>query len=133
MRVLLFAFLILSLGSCSKYEEGKASIESKKSRLVNKWTMVKMTANGFDVTALKLITGVDIYDNNTFTVYGEVNAAPTSSNSVWAFDSNKTHVLVSNGDGSVDSYEIIKLESNSLKLRIVNNSGVTFVHEYKTA
>lgn len=133
MRVLLFAFIILSLGSCSKYEEGKPSAASKKSRLVNNWTMVKMTANGYDITALKAITGVDIYDNNTFTVYGEVNGVPTSSNSIWAFDSNKTHVLVTNGDGSVDSYEIIKLEKDSLKLRIVNNTGVTLVHEYKTA
>ena len=64
MRVLLFAFIILSLGSCSKYEEGKPSAASKKSRLVNNWTMVKMTANGYDITALKAITGVDIYDNN---------------------------------------------------------------------
>lgn len=129
----MFAFIILSLGSCSKYDEGSASLSSKKSRLVNNWTTVSITANGFDITALKTITGVDIYSNNTFTVYGEVNGVVTSSNAIWAFDSNKTHVLVTNGDGSIDTYEIIKLEKDSLKLRIVNNVGVTLVHEYKTA
>ncbi len=133
MRILLFAFIILSFGSCSKYEEGSPSFASKRSRLINNWTMVTMTANGFDITGLKLITGVDIHSNNTFTVYGEVNGVVTSSNAIWAFDSNKTHVLVTNGDGSVDSYEIIKLEKDSMKLRIINNVGATVVHEYKTA
>lgn len=133
MRVLLFAFIILSLGSCSKYDEGKASAESKKSRLVNNWVMFKLTANGFDITSYKMITGVDIHSNNTFTVYGEVNGTPTSSNAIWAFDSDKSHVLVTNGDGSVDSYEIIKLESDSMKLRIIGDNGVTFIHEYQSA
>lgn len=95
--------------------------------------MVKLTANGFDITALKIITGVDIKDNNTFTVYGEPGGTPTSSSSIWAFDSNKTHVLVTNGDGTIDSYEIIKLEKDSLKLKITDANGTVILHEYKTA
>jgi hypothetical protein len=133
MRVLLFAFIILSLGSCSKYEEGKPSAASKKSRLVNDWTMVKLTINNFDVTALNIITGVDIKSNNTFTVYGAAGGTATTSSSIWAFDSNKTHVLVTNGDGTVDSYEIIKLEKDSLKLKIIDANGAVIVHEYKSA
>lgn len=133
MRLLFIAVLLFSLGACSKYEEGSPSLASKRSRLINKWTMVTLTANGYDVTSLKIITGVDIHSNNTFTVYGETNGVQTSSSAVWAFDSNKTHVLVTNGDGTVDSYEIIRLEKDALKLRITNSAGVTFVHEYRTA
>ena len=133
MRILFFVLIALTFSACSKYDEGKASLASKKSRLVNNWTMVKLTANGFDVTSFKLITGVDIRDNNTFTVYGEAGGTPTSSSSVWAFDKDKSHVLVTNGDGSVDSYEIIRLEKDALKLQIVDDNGVTILHEYKPA
>ncbi|MEJ6583196.1 MAG: lipocalin family protein [Crocinitomicaceae bacterium] len=133
MRILIFALIILSLGACSKYDEGSPSFASKKSRLVNDWTMVKLTINGFDVTALKIITGVDIKANNTFTVYGEANGVETSSSSTWVFNGNKTQVLVTNADGSIDSYEIIKLEKDSLKLKIINNNGATVIHEYKSA
>lgn len=133
MRILFFILLTFTFSACSKYDEGKASLESKKSRLVNDWTMVKLTANGFDITALKLITGVNINANNTFTVYGEPGGTPTSSSSIWAFDKDKSHVLVTNGDGSVDSYKIIKLEKDSLKLQIIDANGATIVHEYKSA
>lgn len=133
MRILFFILIAVVFSACSKYDEGKASLASKKSRLVNNWTMVKLTANGYDITALKLITGVDIKDNNTFTVYGEAGGTPTSSSSIWAFDSDKSHVLVTNGDGSVDSYEIIRLEKDALKLQIVDGNGVTVLHEYKPA
>jgi len=133
MRLLLIAVIALSLGACSKYEEGSPSLSSKKSRLVNDWAMVKLTINGFDVTPLKIITGVDIKANNTFTVYGEVLGVATSSNSTWIFNGNKTQVLVTNSDGSIDSYEIIKLEKDSLKLKIINNDGATVTHEYRSA
>lgn len=133
MKFLSYLLIAFTLFSCSKYEEGKPSLASKKSRLVNDWTMVKLTANGFDITGLKIITGVDIKANNTFTVYGEAGGTPTSSSSIWAFDAGKKNVLVTNGDGTVDSYEIIKLEKNSLKLRIINSTGATLVHEYEPA
>lgn len=133
MKIISFILIAFTFFSCSKYDEGKASLESKKSRLVNNWTMVKLTANGYDVTALKIITGVDIKDNNTFTVYGEAGGTVTSSSSIWAFDGNKTHVLVTNGNGSIDSYEIIKLEKDSLKLKIIDANGTVILHEYKTA
>lgn len=133
MRILFFLIIAVTFASCSKYDEGKASIESKKSRLVNDWTMVKLTINNFDVTALNIITGVDIHSNNTFTLYGALGGTPTSTNSTWVFNTKKTHVLVTNGDGSVDSYEIIKLEKDALKLKITDANGTVTVHEYKSA
>ena len=133
MRVLIFAIIALSLGACSKYEEGSPSFESKKSRLVNNWTVVSITANGFNITGLNLITGLDVNANNTFTVYSLVNGVTVGTNSTWIFDGQKKNILVTNSDGSLDSYEIVKLEKDSMKLRIVNSSGVTLLHEYKSA
>ena len=130
---LMVALAGLLLSSCSKYDEGKASLASKKSRIVNNWAVVKITANGFDITSAKLITSADVRSNNTLTVNGEVFGVPYSNVGTWAFNSGKTHVLVSNSDGSVDSFEIIKLEKDSMKLRIVNTDGVTFEYEFKTA
>jgi len=135
MRILLLTITLLTvaLSSCSKYDEGKPSLASKKSRIVNNWAVVKITANGFDITSAKIITSVDVRSNNTLTVNGELFGTPYSNVGGWAFNSNKTHVLVTNNDGSVDSYEIIKLEKDSMKLRIVNGDGVTIEYEFKTA
>ncbi len=130
---LMVALAGLSLSSCSKYDEGKPSLASKKSRIVNNWAVVKITANGFDITSAKIITGVDVRSNNTLTVKGEIFGEPYANDGGWAFNTAKTHVLVTNNDGSVDSYEIIKLEKDSMKLRIINGDGVTIEYEFKTA
>ncbi len=130
---LMVALTGLALSSCSKYDEGKASLASKKSRLVNNWAVVSIKANGYDITSTNIITSVDVRNNNTLTVNGEVFGESYSNVGGWAFNSGKTHVLVTNNDGSLDSYEIIKLEKDSLKLRIVNGDGVTIEYEFKTA
>lgn len=130
---LMVALAGFSLSSCSKYDEGKPSLASKKSRIVNNWAVVKITANGFDITSAKIITGVDVRNNNTLTVKGEIFGEPYANDGGWAFNAAKTHVLVTNNDGSVDSYEIIKLEKDSMKLRIINGDGVTIEYEFKTA
>ena len=101
--------------------------------MVNNWTVVSITANGFNITGLNLITGLDVNANNTFTVYSLVNGVTVGTNSTCIFDGQKKNILVTNSDGSLDSYEIVKLEKDSMKLRIVNSSGVTLLHEYKSA
>lgn len=120
------------LASCSKYEEGSASLASKKSRLVNHWKTYQLTINGNDVTSWNIVTDVDIKDNNTITVNGNFLNNPTSSTGVWAFDSDKSHVLVTNNDGSVDNYEIIMLQKDESKFRLTQSNGDQVFYHFKT-
>ena len=131
-RFLFFAFALVILGACSKYEEGSPSLLSKKSRLVNDWKVVSITANGIDITATNIITEVIIRDNNTITVTNELLGFPVSDDGTWVFNANKTHVLVTNNNGSLTSYEIVKLEKDSFKVRNTDSNGTTFLHEYET-
>ena len=125
----LFLISIFVLGACSKYEEGGPSLASKKSRLVNHWKTQQITADGVDVTSWNLITEVIIRDNNTITVIGSPFGIPTSSDGAWAFNGDKSAVLVTNNDGSVDHYEIVMLQKDESKFRIENN-GTTYLYHF---
>lgn len=128
-RVLLISLSFLFLASCSKYEEGDASLASKKSRLVNHWRTQQITSNGIDITELDIITDIVIRENNTITVNGAFFGIPTSSQGSWVFNAGKTNVLITNSDGSLDDYEIIMLQKDEAKFRHVDDNGdVIFYH-----
>ena len=121
----------LTFSSCSKYEEGsKFTLLTKKQRMVNDWKMKQLTANGDDITSLNIITEVDIRDNGTITVRGKFLGISTSDNGSWAFDNDKSHLLITSQDGSVDNYEIIRLKDKELKVKITTN-GTEYIHEYE--
>ena len=128
----LFALILFVLGSCSKYEEGTPSLASKKSRLVNHWKTISLTSNGTDITGWNLVTEVIINNNNTITVKGNFLGIPSSADGGWVFNSNKTRVLVTNNDGSLDDYEIIMLEKDESKFRRIDNNGNTLVYHFMT-
>lgn len=129
LSLLLILFTVIS---CSKYEEGSASILTKKSRLVNDWAVVSIHLNGNNITSYNLVTEVIIRDNNTITVYGKPFGVSTTNNGAWVFDSDKSHVLVTNNDNSVTSYRIIRLEKDALKVETIDDDGNVYLHEYKT-
>ena len=122
---ILSVFFVVS--ACSKYEEGKPSMASKKSRLVNNWKVQQLTANGNDITSWNLVEEVIITKNNTITVSGTPFGVPTTTNGAWAFNSDKTHVLVTNNDGSLDDYEIVMLQKDESKFRLIDN-GTTYLY-----
>lgn len=128
---LLFVPLFL-LTACSKYEEGGATLASKKSRLVNHWKTYQLTINGADVTSWNIITDVNITDNNTIIVNGSPFGISTSSSGGWVFDNDKSHVLVTNNDGSLDSYEIIMLQKDESKFRRTDSNGDLYFYHFKT-
>jgi len=131
LSLFILTVLSLSFSSCSKYEEGsKFTLLTKKQRMVNDWKMKKLTANGDDITSLNIITEVDIRDNGTITVRGELFGISTSDDGSWAFDNDKSHLLITSQDGSVDKYEIIRLKDKELKVKITTN-GTEYIHEYE--
>lgn len=130
-QAIVFFLLIFLMGACSKYEEGSPSMASKKSRLVNDWKTVEITANGTDITSLNLITEVVIRNDNTITVIGSPLGVSTTSNGGWAFNSDKSAVLVTNSDGTLDNYEIVMLQKDESKFRIIDN-GTTIEYHFVT-
>jgi hypothetical protein len=128
ISLLAFTALAIVLSSCSKYEEGNVSLASKKSRLVNHWKTKKITADGYDITGLNIITEVEIFDNNKIDVY----SGSTVNHGAWVFNPGKTAVLVTNNDGSLTNYEIVMLQKDELKVRTTNDDGVVFLHHYIT-
>ncbi len=127
---LLLVLALIFSTACSKYEEGPASILSKKSRLVNHWKTKQITANGFDITSLNLITEVIIRDNNSITVKGNPGGNSTSADGSWIFNGNKTRVLVTNNDGSLDDYEIVMLQKDECKFRRIDDNGATILYHF---
>lgn len=130
--ITLLALPLFILSSCSQYEEGSVSLASKKSRLVNHWKTYQMTVNGNDVTSWNIVTDIDIRDNNTIVVNGSFLGNQTSSTGGWAFDSDKSHVLVTNNDGSLDNYEIIMLQKDESKFRLTESNGDQIFYHFKT-
>lgn len=128
----LFFVPLFFLASCSKYEEGPASLASKKSRLVNHWKTYQLTINGNDVTYLNLVTDIQVTDNNTIVVNGSPFGFNTSSSGKWVFDKDKSHVLVTNNDGSLDSYEIIMLQKDESKFRRTDSNGDLYFYHFKS-
>ena len=128
VKFLLIAFLAVSASSCSKYDEGsKFTVLSKKSRLVNDWTVDKMTANGTDVTDSGIIEDLNIKKDGDVTTNSTFFGVPTTTQGTWVFDNDKSHVIISNGE-DLESYEIIKLKKNELKVQATSNN-VLFIIE----
>lgn len=130
-NVILFAVLSSIFISCSKYEEGGASLATKKSRLVNHWKTVKLSIDGQDVTSTNTITELDIRDDNTITFQGQQGGYWPVLNGDWEFDSDKSNMKVSYGNDPIN-YEIIKLKKNELKLRRTYPSGEVYEYEFET-
>ncbi|OFZ07428.1 MAG: hypothetical protein A3D92_13990 [Bacteroidetes bacterium RIFCSPHIGHO2_02_FULL_44_7] len=129
---LLFTLSFFFLASCSKYEEGNASLASKKSRLVNHWRTQQITSNGTDITSLNIITDIIIRDNNTMTINGAFWGVPTTAEAKWVFNAKKTNVLITNSDGSLDDYAIVMLQKDEAKFRRIDDDGNVILYHFVT-
>ncbi len=125
----IFQFIFI-FTSCSKYEEGsKFTILTKKQRMVNDWKIKTLTADGSDITTLNLVTELDIKDDGKIVIRGNFFGIPTTENGSWMFDSDKTHILITDSQNAVSSFEIIRLKDKELKLKTIGN-GVEYVYFY---
>lgn len=98
--------------------------------MVNDWKIKILTSNGNDITYLNLVTEMDIHDNETVTVRSAFLGISTANDGNWAFDNDKSHILITDSDGNVDSYEIIRLKDKELKVKITKSS-VEYVYEFE--
>ena len=127
------ALVTVSFAACSKYDEGsKFTLLSKKSRAVNNWKLTSWVVDGVDNTILgsAIVKEVSLRDNGGATITSEFIAGfITTTDGSWAFNANKTHILLTNADGEVTSYKIIKLKKDELKVQYTSNSQLN-VQEY---
>jgi hypothetical protein len=128
----LFAFALsaLTLTSCNKYEEGaNFSFISKNSRMINNWEMTKLEQTSgiatADVTSTVDYIELDMNEDNTFemrtalTILVQIISVETGT---WAFNDDKTQVLLTLENGSVRTCNIIKLKKDELKISYTENA-----------
>ena len=125
-----FALSTLLLTSCNKYEEGSNfSLISKTSRMVNNWEMTKLEqTNGTataDITSTVDYIELDMNEDNTYekrtalTILVQIINVETGT---WAFNNDKTQVLLNASDGTTTTCDIIKLKKDELKISYSENS-----------
>lgn len=73
-----------------------------------------------------------VRDNNTITVSGTPLGIATSADGAWVFSADKKQVLVTNDDGSLDTYEIVMLQKDECKFRKVDDNGATILYHFVT-
>ncbi|WP_306643352.1 hypothetical protein [Sanyastnella coralliicola] len=129
LNLLVIATIMLSITSCSKYEEGPViSLRSKTERVANTWVIEKAYDGGEDVT--------DNYDEYIiqFLSNGQSSLAAIyelgniqfeyETDGTWEFDNNKEKIIVDYENDDADgTYLILKLYEEELWL-IQQGSGV---------
>lgn len=121
--ILIFALILaLVLPSCGKYEEGPSiSLRSKTSRIVNEWVVEKYYENAVDVTLAytTFMPGLvmNIKENGeVVTTYNDQTGGPVTWGSTWAFNSDKSGIVITTGGVAVAS-DIIRLKNDELWLK----------------
>ena len=127
------AVLAISLTACNKYEEGSNfSLISKKSRATNNWKLTSWFVDGDDNTEFgsTIVKEVNLRDNGGATITSEFfPGLITTTDGSWAFNGSKTHILLTNADGEITAYKIIKLKKDEMKVEYTSNSKLN-VQEY---
>lgn len=124
------AVLSMGLTSCSKYEEGPGfTLLTKKSRIVNNWTLSSMVIDGQNQDLDGLTMDVDMTKDDTYEVrmtqtYMGVTFGDTTSGT-WAFSDDKTQLLMTDeGETEADTMVILMLKKDELKLQSTDGEDV---------
>lgn len=125
---ILFLFVV---SACAKYEEGSNfSLISAKKRLENTWNLTKYEVNGNDETSnspgLEVIFYKDETYKRTFTYGFAVSDVGT-----WNFSNNKKYVTLKKSDGSIETYHILQLKNNDLKVERHDTDGAVYRYTFK--
>lgn len=118
--IMLVGSVVLSMGSCKKYEDGPLlSFRSKQARVVNSWKIEKYLNNDIDKTSELTVTNWnEIYnaDGTCKRTFNDTSGDYVEQNGTWAFNSDKTELNIS-GLGSVElSQSIGTVTSSSIKI-----------------
>lgn len=138
IKAFAFALLAIVATACSKYEEGsKFTVLTKKSRVVNTWKLdratltIDATGTEQDVTPANTTIIVETQKDGTAITTTTVGSLSSTDNGTWAFNDDKSSLIVTDSSGDAMTYEIVKLKANEMKLRASEN-GTTTVIEYVT-
>ena len=123
--------MVFVMSSCNRYEEGaNFSLLTAKARLVNTWTMSSSTfetgGNSTTNTGFSEVT-VTFSKVNSYSYSGKYIGLPFSEEGEWAFNSDKTSVIMTEDNGDVETWKLIKLKNKELKVSTpLNNGTLTF-------
>jgi len=130
MKNLFFALGLglLTLASCSKYEEGsKFTVLSKKSRIVNTW----------EGKTMKYGTTTETFNSGDYVMTVEKDGKYTStfgsytSTGTWDFNDDKTSIITTDATGDKDTMIIVKLKSKELTLKSTDTEPYILTFEEK--
>jgi hypothetical protein len=131
--ILMALMIVLVLPACKKYPEGPAlSFRSKKSRLVNQWTVEQKLQNGIDVTLdykevrrnliVEFKEGGDLVSTYTNPVDSTIVI-----NAAWEFNKDKSAVNITQ-TGVTLPYTILKLKNKELWLKTTIGATIEEFH-----
>ncbi len=118
---------IFLLASCGKYEEGPGfSLLSKKNRVTNTWKLTKVEVNGQDQTpsASSYSLTMTLKDDETLTANYTIFTLPYSSTGTWAFNSDKSSLILTDNSGT-STNTIVRLTQSEMKLRQIDAGDTT--------
>ena len=124
--------LLFVFAACNKYEEGSNfSLISAKGRLANNWTASSSSyeENGNSTTNTGFSEVVVTFTKEgSYTYAGKIIGIPFNETGSWAFNSDKTTVIMTEtGTGDVETWTLIKLKNKELKVSTAwNNGTLTF-------
>lgn len=121
LSLFIFLFSILSLTSCSKYEEGSNfSFLSAKARAVGDWDVTSIKLNGQELTNAFYSVEASIKDDNSYVLTFSTLGFKTKENGSWAFNDDKTRFIMTSDAGNVSDRRIIMLKNKMMKLEEIN-------------
>ena len=127
------ALLAIIAVSCDKYEEGSNfSLLSAKNRLVNSWSLTKITLTSGSISSESTSDEqiITFENNNTYVSQGNFSGFNVEENGVWNFNNDKTELTTNDGNGNVTTFKILKLKNDELALSTDISLG-TLRYDYK--
>lgn len=124
--------LTMTVTSCNKYEEGpKVTLLTAKMRITGDWSLLNVTADGYDVTSFYPTTSLEIVKDGTYKYTATSGSVSVTENGSWKFNSDKTQYISTDSDGDITTYTIVKLKNSILKLKYVDSDGDVTIYTYE--
>jgi len=122
--------VLLTLFSCSKYEDGPLiSFKSKSNRLINSWMYVTVLRNGNNITFVDTVqnypaSSIGFNDDNRFTQIDFTNQENVTLDGDWKFSQKKDSLILNYDDLAIERRLLIaRLKSNSFQFEeLIDNN-----------
>lgn len=135
IKLIAVAVIAVVMSSCSKYEEGSNfTVMSKKMRVVGEWELktVTYTYAGASYSENPSGMSVSIKKDNTYSYTYTSGSGSVTFTGVWAFNGDKTQLIMTDSDGNVDTTTIVMLKNKEMKLKDTGeNSETIYAYQAK--